>query len=181
MSAPQSQRVVCRRATRQAPPAQGLPIPTSASQGMKCQSGSPSRLGYQLLQSRELRRHSGDYRTLAAGLRRCCLSARPVTAPASRTPALAYLRTSSATNVGADKDSEKRQRAAIEGYAKRAGFALVGEFYDEAVSGADASRRARASPPSWTGSTATAFARSLLRMQAASPASLWRKSLGSLF
>jgi DNA invertase Pin-like site-specific DNA recombinase len=57
---------------------------------------------------------------------------------ANRTPALAYLRTSSAANVGADKDSEKRQRAAIEGYAKRAGFALVGEFYDEAVSGADA-------------------------------------------
>jgi hypothetical protein len=31
--------------------------------------------------------------------------------------AVGYMRTSSATNVGADKDSEKRQRAAIEGYA----------------------------------------------------------------
>jgi hypothetical protein len=31
--------------------------------------------------------------------------------------AVAYLRTSSAANVGADKDSEKRQRAAIEAFA----------------------------------------------------------------
>jgi DNA invertase Pin-like site-specific DNA recombinase len=51
--------------------------------------------------------------------------------------AVAYIRTSSAANVGADKDSERRQRAAIEGYAKRAGFALVSEFTDAAVSGAD--------------------------------------------
>src|SRR5262245_52744899 len=52
-------------------------------------------------------------------------------------PAVAYLRTSSATNVGADKDSDKRQRAAIEGFAKRAGFTIVDEYYDKAVSGAD--------------------------------------------
>src|SRR5262245_20179720 len=51
--------------------------------------------------------------------------------------AVAYLRTSSAANVGADKDSDKRQRAAIEAFAKRAGFTLVGEYYDAAVSGAD--------------------------------------------
>src|ERR1700730_1545464 len=51
--------------------------------------------------------------------------------------AVAYLRTSSAASVGADKDSEKRQRAAIEGFAKRSGFALVSEFNDPAVSGAD--------------------------------------------
>ena len=51
--------------------------------------------------------------------------------------AVAYIRTSSAANVGADKDSDKRQRAAIEGYAKRARFALVGEFTDAAVCGAD--------------------------------------------
>jgi DNA invertase Pin-like site-specific DNA recombinase len=51
--------------------------------------------------------------------------------------AVAYIRTSSAANVGADKDSERRQRAAIEGFAKRAGFALVAEFTDAAVSGAD--------------------------------------------
>jgi DNA invertase Pin-like site-specific DNA recombinase len=47
------------------------------------------------------------------------------------------MRTSSATNVGADKDSEKRQRAAIEGHAKRTGINVVEWFYDPAVSGAD--------------------------------------------
>src|SRR5678815_2989199 len=52
-------------------------------------------------------------------------------------PAVAYLRTSSPTNVGADKDSDKRQRVAIEAFAKRAGFTIVGEYYDKAVSGAD--------------------------------------------
>jgi DNA invertase Pin-like site-specific DNA recombinase len=52
-------------------------------------------------------------------------------------PAVAYLRTSSATNVGADKDSDKRQRAGIEAFAKRAGFTIIAEFYDKAVSGAD--------------------------------------------
>jgi DNA invertase Pin-like site-specific DNA recombinase len=51
--------------------------------------------------------------------------------------AIGYLRTSSATNVGPDKDSDKRQRAAIEGYARRAGFEIVEWFADEAVSGAD--------------------------------------------
>ena len=52
-------------------------------------------------------------------------------------PALAYLRTSSAANIGADKDSEKRQRAAIEAFAKRAGFEIIDGYYDAAVSGAD--------------------------------------------
>jgi DNA invertase Pin-like site-specific DNA recombinase len=47
------------------------------------------------------------------------------------------LRTSSAANVGADKDSDKRQREAIAAFAYRAGFVLVGEYYDAAVSGAD--------------------------------------------
>lgn len=56
---------------------------------------------------------------------------------AKRVDAVAYIRTSSAANVGADKDSDKRQRAAIEVFAKRAGFVLVGEFTDAAVSGAD--------------------------------------------
>ena len=51
--------------------------------------------------------------------------------------AVAYLRTSSAANVGPDKDSDKRQRAAIEGYTRRAGYILVAEFLDAAVSGAD--------------------------------------------
>jgi DNA invertase Pin-like site-specific DNA recombinase len=51
--------------------------------------------------------------------------------------AVGYLRTSSAANVGADKDSERRQRVAIEAYAKAAGVEVVGWYYDEAVSGAD--------------------------------------------
>jgi DNA invertase Pin-like site-specific DNA recombinase len=53
------------------------------------------------------------------------------------TEAVAYLRTSSTTNVGSDKDSDKRQRAAIASFAKRARFAIVDEFNDTAVSGAD--------------------------------------------
>lgn len=51
--------------------------------------------------------------------------------------AIAYYRTSSAANVGSDKDSLERQRAAVENYAKRAGLQIVAEFYDAAVSGAD--------------------------------------------
>jgi DNA invertase Pin-like site-specific DNA recombinase len=54
-----------------------------------------------------------------------------------RVEAVAYIRTSSAANVGADKDSDKRQRAAIESFAMRSGFALVAEYNDDAVSGAD--------------------------------------------
>ncbi|MCK0104386.1 recombinase family protein [Pseudohalocynthiibacter sp. F2068] len=51
--------------------------------------------------------------------------------------AFAYLRTSSAANVGADKDSDQRQRDAISTYADRAGITIEAEFYDAAVSGAD--------------------------------------------
>src|SRR4029077_18915 len=51
--------------------------------------------------------------------------------------AVAYLRTSSAANVGADKDSDKRQRAAIAAFAKANGYGVIDEFYDQAVSGAD--------------------------------------------
>jgi DNA invertase Pin-like site-specific DNA recombinase len=51
--------------------------------------------------------------------------------------AVAYLRTSSAANVGEDKDSARRQRDAIAAYAEAAGYELVDEFYDAAVSGAD--------------------------------------------
>jgi DNA invertase Pin-like site-specific DNA recombinase len=54
-----------------------------------------------------------------------------------RLEAVAYMRTSSATNVGVDKDSEKRQRAAIERYAKRAGVIIVDWFNDPVVSGTD--------------------------------------------
>lgn len=49
--------------------------------------------------------------------------------------AVAYLRTSSRTNL--DGDSAPRQRQAIEEYAKRHGHELVMEFHDTAVSGTD--------------------------------------------
>jgi DNA invertase Pin-like site-specific DNA recombinase len=52
--------------------------------------------------------------------------------------AVAYLRTSSATNVGSDKDSERRQTEAINAFAERAGFAVVQSFNDAAVRGTDA-------------------------------------------
>ena len=58
-------------------------------------------------------------------------------AKGKRVEAVAYIRTSSAANVGADKDSDKRQRAAIEAFAKAAGYDIVAEFYDAAVGGAD--------------------------------------------
>jgi DNA invertase Pin-like site-specific DNA recombinase len=53
--------------------------------------------------------------------------------------AVAYMRTSSATNVGANKDSDKRQRDAIKRYAKSAGYEIADAdwFYDPGVSGAD--------------------------------------------
>jgi DNA invertase Pin-like site-specific DNA recombinase len=51
--------------------------------------------------------------------------------------AVAYIRTSSATNVGAGKDSDKRQRAAITAFARHGGFVLVDEFNDQAVKGDD--------------------------------------------
>jgi DNA invertase Pin-like site-specific DNA recombinase len=54
-----------------------------------------------------------------------------------RTKAVAYFRTSSSTNVGVDKDSEKRQRAAVTQFAKANGYDLVDSYYDAAVSGAD--------------------------------------------
>jgi DNA invertase Pin-like site-specific DNA recombinase len=53
------------------------------------------------------------------------------------TTAVAYYRTSSATNVGSDKDSLKRQREAVVEYAGANDILLVREFYDAAVSGAD--------------------------------------------
>ncbi len=54
-----------------------------------------------------------------------------------KTKAISYLRTSSATNVGVDKDSDKRQRSAIQAFATRQGIEIVEEFYDADVSGAD--------------------------------------------
>jgi DNA invertase Pin-like site-specific DNA recombinase len=51
--------------------------------------------------------------------------------------AIAYYRTSSATNVGADKDLLARQQAAVQTYAATQGIEIVDSFYDAAVSGAD--------------------------------------------
>ena len=45
---------------------------------------------------------------------------------APKAKAVAYIRTSSAANVGTDKDSDKRQRQAIAAFAKRSGHDLVG-------------------------------------------------------
>ena len=39
--------------------------------------------------------------------------------------ALSYLRTSSLTNTGSDKDSQSRQEDAIEAYAKSHGYEIV--------------------------------------------------------
>lgn len=54
-----------------------------------------------------------------------------------RVEVIGYMRTSSSANVGDGKDSEARQRKAIDGYAKRTGMVIVDWFYDAAVSGAD--------------------------------------------
>ena len=51
--------------------------------------------------------------------------------------AVGYCRTSSATNVGAGKDSETRQKLAIEAFAKQGGYRIVGWYYDAEVKGAD--------------------------------------------
>jgi DNA invertase Pin-like site-specific DNA recombinase len=53
-------------------------------------------------------------------------------------PAVAYFRTSSASNVGEHKDSLKRQRATVEAFALRQRYEILGDFYDAAVSGSDA-------------------------------------------
>jgi DNA invertase Pin-like site-specific DNA recombinase len=49
---------------------------------------------------------------------------------------VAYYRTSSAANVGQDKDSQRRQAEAVERYAKGR-YHILEAFYDAAVSGAD--------------------------------------------
>jgi DNA invertase Pin-like site-specific DNA recombinase len=54
-----------------------------------------------------------------------------------RRPAIGYTRTSSAANVGEDKDSVVRQRKAIQAFANRAGYRIAAWFDDPAVRGAD--------------------------------------------
>jgi hypothetical protein len=57
-------------------------------------------------------------------------------AVAEQVEAVAYPRTSSATNTGPG-NSDKCQRAAIAAFAKAHEYVIVDEFYDAAVSGAD--------------------------------------------
>ena len=51
------------------------------------------------------------------------------------TRAIAYFRTSSETNVGADKDTLQRQ--AVAKYAQSAGYELIAEYSDDGIKGAD--------------------------------------------
>ena len=51
--------------------------------------------------------------------------------------AFCYLRTSSASNIGEDKDSGRRQLQAIERFARSAGIEIAGTYHDEAVKGSD--------------------------------------------
>ena len=51
--------------------------------------------------------------------------------------AIAYFRTSSLTNVGADRNSVKRQRSAVETFAKAGGYEIIAEYSDDGVKGAD--------------------------------------------
>ena len=53
------------------------------------------------------------------------------------TKTIAYFRTSSLTNVGADKDTLKRQREAVAAFAKSAGYEIVAEYADDGVKGSD--------------------------------------------
>jgi DNA invertase Pin-like site-specific DNA recombinase len=56
---------------------------------------------------------------------------------AEQSQCFAYYRTSSASNVGRDKDSEARQRAACQKHAQSQGLTIAAEYYDAAISGAD--------------------------------------------
>jgi DNA invertase Pin-like site-specific DNA recombinase len=50
---------------------------------------------------------------------------------------MAYFRTSSMTNVGEDRDTLKRQRAAVSIFAKAAGYHIAAEYSDDGAKGAD--------------------------------------------
>jgi hypothetical protein len=54
--------------------------------------------------------------------------------PFKTAKAFAYLRTSSAANIGDDKDSSRRQLQAIEGFARRAGIELTKTIVVETAS-----------------------------------------------
>jgi DNA invertase Pin-like site-specific DNA recombinase len=52
--------------------------------------------------------------------------------------AVAYFRTSSASNVGDEKDSLNRQQSTVDAFAVKQSYEVVAEFHDAAVSGSDA-------------------------------------------
>jgi Resolvase, N terminal domain len=94
-----------------------------------------------------------------------------------RVEVVGYMRTSSATNVGDGKDSEARQRKAIEECAWAFGAVIVDWFYDVAVSGADPIEARPGFAALLAASPEMASARSSSRRQTASPAISWsRKS-----
>jgi hypothetical protein len=57
-------------------------------------------------------------------IRECTIKAIPC--GSQKTPAIAYFRASSKANVGAYKDSDKRQRAAVQGFAMSNGVEVTG-------------------------------------------------------
>ena len=77
-----------------------------------------------------------------------------------RVEAVAYLRTP--TNVGPDKDSDKRQRDAIHAFAKRAGYEIVDVTMPRSRAPTE-SKSARASRASSSASEGTGCARSSSR------------------
>ena len=98
--------------------------------------------------------------------------------------AAAYYRTSSAANVGEDKDSLKRQQASVQAYAAANGVRIVREAYDAVVSGTDPIDQRRGilellsetdGPKIILVENADRFARSLIVQEAGSE---WLKQLG---
>jgi hypothetical protein len=70
----------------------------------------------------------------------------------TKSAAVAYFHTSSAANTGPDKDSKRRQRAAVTAYAKAVKLEVAAEFYNAAVSGCHRAFACPRSPaaPTWT-------------------------------
>ena len=89
------------------------------------------------LSDRESARVAGTVRTIPGSTTGDHGTVKSMARKANQVQAVGYVRTSSAANVGQDKDSERRQRLAIERFAKSAGFDVVDWFHDPAVSGAD--------------------------------------------
>jgi DNA invertase Pin-like site-specific DNA recombinase len=81
------------------------------------------------------------------------------------TKAFGYMRTSSAANVGEDKDSETRQRLAIQGYADANGIEIAGWFYDAKVK------------PENTGNPERDLLRKMMRTGVKLPSARWHREI----